>query len=91
MRHLVTVTQIVRNFGDIIGRVYYKGEEFDIKKGANIVAHLSPPKQQIGLSIMELEKLFTRSAFLSSEELDVFEKDLHFMRETKEELTDKWD
>jgi|GEM_PF-2156552 hypothetical protein len=44
MTQVITVTEMARSFSDIIARVYHKGEEFDIKKGANIVAHISAPK-----------------------------------------------
>jgi antitoxin (DNA-binding transcriptional repressor) of toxin-antitoxin stability system len=44
MAQVITVTEMARSFSDIIARVYHKGEEFDIKKGANIVAHISAPK-----------------------------------------------
>ena len=36
MPKLITVTDMIRSFSDIVGRVYYNGETFDIKKGANI-------------------------------------------------------
>ena len=89
--NLITVTQVVRNFGNIIGRVYYKGEEFNIKKGSQIVACLSPPKHKSGLSMSELERVLKKAPFLSSKELEDFERDIQFMREKKEELIDKWD
>ena len=58
MAHLITVTEVVRAFGDIIGRVYYKGEEFDIKKGSQIVVRLSSAKYKSGISMDDLEKIF---------------------------------
>lgn len=72
MTWLITVTELVRTFGDIIGRVYYKGEEFDIKKGAHMVAHLSPAKCKSGLSMEDLEKVFEISPTLSLEDKDFF-------------------
>ncbi|HQS83434.1 MAG: hypothetical protein B7Y25_00735 [Alphaproteobacteria bacterium 16-39-46] len=89
--NLITVTQVVRNFGNIIGRVYYKREEFNIKKGSQIVACLSPPKRKSGLSMAGLERVLKKGLFLSSKELEDFERDIQFMREKKEELIDKWD
>ena len=44
MIYLITVTEAVRSFADIIGRVYYKGDEYEIKKGNQIVAHIGPAK-----------------------------------------------
>lgn len=45
MAQVITVTEMARSFSDIIGRVYHRGEEFDIKKGSHIVAHISPSVQ----------------------------------------------
>lgn len=45
MAQVITVTEMARSFSDIIGRVHHKGEEFDIKKGSKLVAHISPIAQ----------------------------------------------
>ena len=37
MPKLITATDMIRSFSDVVSRVYYKGETFDIKKGNNIV------------------------------------------------------
>ena len=72
MPKLITVTDLIRSFSDIIGRVYYKGESFDIKKGPNIVAMLSP-KSKSSMSVSELNTFFKETPHLSDEDVEDFE------------------
>lgn len=58
MAKLITVTDMIRSFSDIIGRVYYKRETFDIKKGNNIVATLAPTKSSTTLMASSLNDFF---------------------------------
>lgn len=90
MTQLITVTEAVRSFTDIIGRVYYRGEEFDIKKGTQIVAHLGPSKNRPTLKISELNSLFSQFT-LSQEECEEFAKDLDLIRKSGGEIKNKWD
>lgn len=55
---LITVTDMMRSFSDIVSRVYYKGESFDIKKGSNIVARLSPVNTKSAIAIKDLNSFF---------------------------------
>jgi hypothetical protein len=89
--HLITVTEAVRSFGDLIGRVYYKGEEFDIKKGSQIVAHIGPSKQRATIRVAELNNMLAACPSLSKKELEEFEKDLKDIRLSGGELKSKWD
>ncbi|MDC0864755.1 antitoxin [Rickettsiaceae bacterium] len=92
MIKLITATDVVRSFSDIIGRVYYKGETFEIKKGNNIVARLSPAKENPILSISDLNKFFKSSAHLSPEDVNDFEKEIKSIRSLKEAHgSDKWE
>lgn len=51
MVQIVKATEAVRSFSDIINRVYYKGESFDIQKGNNIVA-----KSHLFIQMISLKK-----------------------------------
>ncbi len=42
----VTVTEAVRNFSEILGRVRFKGERFVLVKGGKPVAELGPTMQR---------------------------------------------
>lgn len=90
MAQLITVTEAVRTFTDIIGRVYYRGEEFDIKKGTQIVAHIGPSKNRSTLNVVELTEFFSNPS-LSKEDFEEFEKDINFIRSSVGEIKNKWD
>ena len=47
MAQIIRATEFVRSFSDIMNRVYYKGESFDIQKGNHIVARVSPANTTI--------------------------------------------
>ncbi|XVN44417.1 MAG: antitoxin [Rickettsia hoogstraalii] len=42
MAQIIRATEFVRSFSDIMNRVYYKGESFDVQKGNHIVARITP-------------------------------------------------
>lgn len=91
MPELITITDMMRSFSDIVGRVYYKGESFDIKKGANIVARLSPAKGKSKLTISDLNNFFYNSPHLDKSDIDLFSndiKDLKSLRQTGD--VNKW-
>ncbi len=74
MPKLITVTDMIRSFSDIVGRVYYNGEIFDIKKGSNIVARLSPTKKKSTIAIADLNGFFKMSPHLNKDDSEDFEK-----------------
>ncbi|HXH54142.1 MAG TPA: antitoxin [Gammaproteobacteria bacterium] len=91
MLHLITVTEAVRSFADIIGRVYYKGDEYNIKKGNQIVAHIGPSKNRSTLSISELNSFFASCPTLLPGDAQDFEQDIGLVRSAGGEIKDIWD
>ncbi len=92
MKKTITVTDAVKSFSDIVGRVYYKRETFDIKKGANIVARLSPVGIAAGLKVKDLNTFFLDSPRLAEEDIEAFEKDAGALRALKDDGgLRKWD
>ena len=92
MPKVITVTDMVRSFSDIIGQVYYQGATFDIKKGANIVARLAPRQNKPTLTLGELKEFIQEGPHLDKEDIDDFEKEIAMVRKagTTRELI-KWD
>ncbi len=84
MPKLITVTDMMRSFSDIVGRVYYKGETFDIKKGTNVVARLSPTKKKVTLAVSELNEFFKLSPRLNKAEAEDFEKVINEVKSLNE-------
>ncbi|HJD56703.1 antitoxin [Candidatus Tisiphia endosymbiont of Ptychoptera albimana] len=92
MPKVITVTDMVRSFSDIIGRVHYQGESFDIKKGTNIVARLVPTQNKPTLTLGELNEFFENGPHLDKDDIEGFEEDINVIKSLK--LTDwgnKWD
>jgi antitoxin (DNA-binding transcriptional repressor) of toxin-antitoxin stability system len=92
MTKLITVTEIMRSFSDVVGRVYYKGESFDIKKGANIVARLSPAKKRSTIAIKDLNNFFQNAPHLGKSDIEDFENTINEVKSKKENgVFNKWD
>jgi hypothetical protein len=39
----ITATELARNLSDVLNRVRYKGERFEVVRGHDVVAELAPP------------------------------------------------
>ena len=73
-----------------MSRVYYKQEVFDIKKGNNVVARLSPVKIKSQMNINNLNNFFKTSPHLSSDDIEDFETSLKHSRSLKDDGRNKW-
>lgn len=91
----VTVTDMVRSLSDIMGRVHYKHETFNIKKGTNIIATLLPfAGRRAKIAVKDLNDFFCHSPRLDIEDIDSFQKDLSSLRNIKDNNNggfSKWD
>lgn len=54
MKTIVSSTHLVRNLGDCLARVRYRGECFAIKKNDEIIAEMIPPGGSGGATWSEL-------------------------------------
>ena len=55
----ITVTQAARQFSDLLNRVSYQGQTFELERGNKVVARLSPVTAAVrGVPIGELNRLF---------------------------------
>lgn len=92
MTKLVTVTEMMRSFSDIVAKVYYKGEIYNIKKGASIVARLSPVKSNSKLDVKDLNNFFKSSPHLDEQDLKDFVNSTKKLRELQDRGSfSKWD
>ncbi|WP_341788266.1 MULTISPECIES: antitoxin [unclassified Rickettsia] len=81
MAQIVRATEVVRSFSDIINRVYYKGESFDIQKGNNIVARITPA-HPIDKPKKTLKELFEHAPILDADDIDDYIKDVNEIRKS---------
>ncbi len=92
MTKIITVTDMVRSLSDIIGQVYYKHETFQIKKGANIVATLTPARNKGTIAIKDLNDFFHRSPHLTEGDISSFQNDVDDLRGLQDNGgLNKWD
>jgi len=92
MAKLITATSMARSFSDIISRVHYQGEIFDIQKGANIVARISPAKFRPSLKACDLKDFFANAPKLDKEDIEDFRKDIEDIRKLDlMRRVSKWD
>lgn len=92
MAKVISATDMARSFSDVIGQVYYKGVSFDIKKGANIVARLTPTQNKSTLTLGELKEFLMEGPHLDKDDIDEFETEITRVKGTK--ITEgevKWD
>ena len=52
----ITATKAIRSFSDIINKVYYQHQTFDIKKGKSIVARIVPYNYSSKIEVKDLGK-----------------------------------
>lgn len=88
---LITVTDLMRNFREYIGRVAHGGERFLLSRGGKIVAELRGVAS--GRTLDELPGVLESLPPLSPDEADTFARDLDAARDqlaTAPESGDPW-
>ncbi len=90
--HTVSVTQASRSFSELLNKVHYQGESFDIKRGKNVIARLMPaaPIPQT-LKVTALNEVFKQLPALEREEYDSFEAAVTEIRTQSNAEKNPWD
>lgn len=92
MTKVITVTEMARSLSDIIGQVYYKHNSFNIKKGLNIVATLSPARNKPTIEAKNLNDFFKNAPHLEESDSEEFQNDISQLRLLRDnEGFNKWD
>lgn len=87
--HSVTATQAIRTFSDLLNQVRYQGKSFEIKRGREIIAKITPVSSVTGIRISELNYLFHQLPSLDHNDVEDFDKVLKEIRSVSGE-TDQW-
>ncbi len=72
----ITVTEGMREFSEIINRVFYRGENFILTKGGREVATLQPLHGQSHSTLKNLQTLMNALPKLDDHEMAAFAKDV---------------
>lgn len=73
MSQSITFEEAARSFCDLIDKVYYNWEAFDVVIGTQILAHIGPAKPSTTLKVEDLNHFFASCPILSD---DDFENDI---------------
>ncbi|MBW2369316.1 MAG: antitoxin [Deltaproteobacteria bacterium] len=86
----VTVTQAVRQFSDLLNRVYYQGTIVELERGNKVIAIISPVAPESPLKVKNLNRLFADLPSLG-EDAKAFAKDLADIRKKVPLEQNEWD
>lgn len=81
MPRRLSVTEAVRNFSDILGRVRFQGERFILLKGGKPVAELGPTEAAAPVRLRHLPGILADLPHLDPGDVDDFAADLEAARE----------
>lgn len=91
MPTILTATEAIRTFSDLLNQVRYQGKSFEIKRGKEVIATLAPVVVQKGLKISDLNEFFQELPSLDEDDLLDFEKTLKDIRSAANAGIDSWD
>ncbi len=76
----VSVTELVRNFSEILGRVRFRGERFLLLKGGKPVAELVPARTSPSVRLRDLPTLLEELPYLDPSDAEQFARDVETAR-----------
>jgi len=91
---IISATEASRTFSDVLNKVYYQNITFEIKRGKDVVATLTPHKKLITqptLAAKDLKRFFTNLPTLDIMDSIAFEKDIHQIRAQNQLGKTAWD
>jgi antitoxin (DNA-binding transcriptional repressor) of toxin-antitoxin stability system len=91
MINRISATNAARNFSDLINRVRYQGASFDIERGNEVIARISPAAPSATLSIADLDGQWAQLPRLDPEDAELFEASIHEIRQKATLPESLWD
>ena len=86
----ISVTQAVRQFSDLLNRVFYQGTTVELERGNKVIARISPVDPDSPLKVKNLNRLFVEFPSLG-EDAKTFAKDLKDIRNQVPMEHNQWD
>lgn len=86
----ISVTQAVRQFSDLLNRVFYQGVSIELERGNKVIARISPVSSESPLKVKDLNRLFSELPLLRDDS-ESFAKDLENIREKIPLEKSQWD
>lgn len=76
----INATKAARGFSDLLNKVKYHGQSYEIVRGREAVARIVPAGPLVGAHIADLNRLFDELPRLQEAEREAFENDLRAIR-----------
>jgi prevent-host-death family protein len=86
----ITATEATRNFSDMINRVHYRGETFEVTRGGEVVAQIVPASAK-RMTVAEVNELWAKGPRLDPEDAAQWERDQAEIRASAPTAPYKWD
>lgn len=86
----ISVTQAVRQFSDLLNRVFYQGVSVELERGNRVIARISPVSSQSPVKVKDLNTLFSELPSLE-EDAESFAKNVEEIRNSIPLEKNVWD
>ncbi|WP_051147903.1 hypothetical protein [Desulfotignum balticum] len=86
----ISVTQAVRQFSDLLNRIFYQGVSVELERGNKVIARISPVSIASSLKVKDLNRMFAELPSLG-DDAGVFAKDLADIRKQIPLEKTQWD
>jgi antitoxin (DNA-binding transcriptional repressor) of toxin-antitoxin stability system len=86
----ISVTQAVRQFSDLLNRIFYQGVSVELERGNKVIARISPVSIASSLKVKDLNSMFAELPALG-DDASVFTKDLEDIRKQIPLEKTQWD
>ncbi len=86
----ISVTQAVRQFSDLLNRVFYQRTTVELERGNKVIARISPVAPESPLKVKDLNSLFAELPALGKD-AKAFGKDLADIRKQVPLEQNQWD
>ncbi len=87
----ITATEASRNFSDLLNRVHYRGERFEVSRGKEVVARIEPAEDKPPMTAAEFFRWFTQKRWLDPEDSLDYERQLRDIRQASGWSDRQWD
>ncbi len=86
----ISVTQAVRQFSDLLNRIFYQGVSVELERGNKVIARISPVTTESSLKVKDLNRMFAKLPSLG-DDASTFTKDLEDIRKQMPLEKPQWD
>ncbi|MGB9499808.1 MAG: hypothetical protein ACKVE4_08685 [Dissulfuribacterales bacterium] len=86
----ISVTQAVRQFSNLLNRVFYQGTIVELERGNRVIARISPVSPESPLKVKDLNHFFHELTSLD-EDSEAFAEDLADIRKQIPMERNQWD